>query len=63
MCGISGCVNNKSAMIAVKRSLNKLQNRGYDSAGICTFKKNKWYIKKYVSDSKKMRLNPLILIP
>lgn len=53
MCGISGCVNNKSAMVAVKRSLNKLQNRGYDSAGICTFKKNKWYIKKYVSDSKK----------
>ena len=37
MCGISGClVTNGSAMAAVVRALNKLQNRGYDSAGIST---------------------------
>lgn len=36
MCGISGClVTNPIAMAAVVRALNKLQNRGYDSAGIC----------------------------
>ena len=50
MCGISGCVNKKTAMVSAVNALNKLQNRGYDSAGICTVKKNKLLIKKYVSD-------------
>lgn len=50
MCGISGCVNRKFAMAAIIRALNKLQNRGYDSAGICTIKNDKLCIKKYVSD-------------
>ncbi len=49
MCGISGCLNNKTAMMAVVRALNKLQNRGYDSAGICTIIDGKLVIKKNVS--------------
>lgn len=50
MCGISGCVSKKSAMGSVMRALNKLQNRGYDSAGICTILDKQLAIKKYVSD-------------
>ena len=37
MCGIVGCLNLQGkAMTSVVSALNKLQNRGYDSAGICT---------------------------
>jgi glucosamine--fructose-6-phosphate aminotransferase (isomerizing) len=51
MCGISGCLNkNKKAMVAVVQALNKLQNRGYDSAGICTIINNKLVIKKNISE-------------
>lgn len=50
MCGISGCiVNDGTAMCSVMNSLSKLQNRGYDSAGICTIINNKLVIKKSVS--------------
>ena len=53
MCGISGClVQNGSAMVSVIDALNKLQNRGYDSAGICTILDNELVIKKYVSGPK-----------
>lgn len=52
MCGISGClVDNKSAMKAVVYALNKLQNRGYDSAGICTYVNDKLTISKYISNA------------
>jgi len=51
MCGISGCfVKNGMAMSAVMNALNKLQNRGYDSAGICSIVDNKLLIKKSVSN-------------
>ncbi|XWV24501.1 glucosamine-fructose-6-phosphate aminotransferase [Tupanvirus deep ocean] len=50
MCGISGCiVRDNSAMVAVVGALNKLQNRGYDSAGICTIINNGLVIKKNIS--------------
>lgn len=50
MCGISGCLNkNCKAMVAVVQALNKLQNRGYDSAGICTIIDGQLIIKKNVS--------------
>ncbi|ANB50839.1 hypothetical protein [Powai lake megavirus] len=51
MCGISGCItNNESAMISVMNALAKLQNRGYDSAGICTIINNSLRIHKSVSN-------------
>ena len=50
MCGISGCLDsNNSAMEIVINALNKLQNRGYDSAGICTIDNNHFAIKKNIS--------------
>lgn len=49
MCGISGCVNIGTSMQCVTRALNKLQNRGYDSAGICTLINGEIMIKKYIS--------------
>lgn len=49
MCGISGCLTKNTAMLAVMRALNNLQNRGYDSAGICTIINNGLVIKKSVS--------------
>ena len=49
MCGISGCLDsNNSAMEIVINALNKLQNRGYDSAGICTIDNNHFAIKKNI---------------
>lgn len=49
MCGISGCINKDQAIKSVIRALNKLQNRGYDSAGVSTLLGNKLVVKKYVS--------------
>ena len=42
---------NNSAMIAVMQALHKLQNRGYDSAGICTIVNNELILKKNISKS------------
>ncbi|AKI80355.1 putative glucosamine--fructose-6-phosphate aminotransferase [Niemeyer virus] len=52
MCGISACLNhtNNSAMTSVVNALTKLQNRGYDSAGICTTSNGKFNFVKSVSD-------------
>lgn len=49
MCGISGCINKDNSMQCVIRALNKLQNRGYDSAGISTIVDDKIIIRKYIS--------------
>ena len=49
MCGISGCLTKNNAMTSIIRALNKLQNRGYDSAGICSVVNNKMIIKKSIS--------------
>lgn len=37
MCGIAACLNvNGKSMVSVVKALQSLQNRGYDSVGICT---------------------------
>lgn len=60
MCGISGCLNNhQDAMINVMSALNKLQNRGYDSAGICTINDNELVICKNVSTSNENAMQKL----
>ena len=51
MCGISGCISKQpEAKICVIKSINRLQNRGYDSSGIAVSTPNKIFIKKYISD-------------
>lgn len=52
MCGISGIINKNNGIKSVISSLNKLQNRGYDSAGICTIVNGNILVDKYVSDEK-----------
>lgn len=60
MCGISGCLNNQqNAMINVVSALNKLQNRGYDSAGICTIVNNELTMCKNVSSSNENAMQKL----
>jgi glutamine---fructose-6-phosphate transaminase (isomerizing) len=69
MCGISGCiVNDNSAMIAIIQALNKLQNRGYDSAGICTIINNNLILKKNISKPgesavENINSDPLAMLP
>lgn len=50
MCGISGCINDDSIKSVVK-ALNKLQNRGYDSAGISSIIDGSIVIRKYISNA------------
>ena len=50
MCGISGYLSrNHNAIEGVIRILSRLQNRGYDSAGIASIDTNKLFINKYIS--------------
>ena len=55
MCGIcASMVDNGSALQSVKRGLKKLQNRGYDSIGVCILKNDSGdsaIIKKFISDT------------
>ena len=39
MCGIVGITSNKQVISPIINSLNKLEYRGYDSAGIATLNK------------------------
>lgn len=60
MCGISGCVSNNSNTIeSVISSLNKLQNRGYDSTGIAYITDNDIIINKYITNSDNSAINHL----
>ena len=59
MCGITGivtCLLNTHELLMY--GLKQLQNRGYDSAGICTLNDNKLTINKYASNEE----NALILL-
>src|SRR5210317_689079 len=49
MCGIIGYLGNKNCIEYLLSGLQKLQNRGYDSAGISIINNNNLYIKKYAS--------------
>lgn len=63
MCGIFGIVlNNKNDYIydLIINGLIQLQNRGYDSAGICVIKNNKFEINKCASTNKQNALDKLI---
>lgn len=53
MCGISACLNvsDNTSITSVTNALTKLQNRGYDSAGICAISENKFVFKKSVSQN------------
>lgn len=53
MCGIIGCIqqNNTNTIQTIIDGLSKLQNRGYDSAGLAYVNNNfSLHIKKFVSD-------------
>ena len=52
MCGIFGLITtlkNKNIYEIIINGLIQLQNRGYDSSGICVIKNNDFEINKYAS--------------
>ena len=53
MCGIFGIMllNYDNVFELIINGLTQLQNRGYDSAGICVYKNNKFNVFKYASTS------------
>jgi len=59
MCGISGCISHTNSVKSVINSLNKLQNRGYDSVGIAYVENDNIIIKKYVTDFNNSGINLL----
>lgn len=64
MCGITGCIDNScAAMESVIKGLVRLQNRGYDSAGVCTIQNNNLAISKYISVNNKSAIKCLLQEP
>lgn len=59
MCGIIGILSNQQCVEILLDGLTRLQNRGYDSAGICSIMDDKFLIHKYASTDK---TNALILL-
>lgn len=52
MCGITGIINNDECIDYLLHGLKQLQNRGYDSAGICTINNNcEFIIRKHASEN------------
>jgi glucosamine--fructose-6-phosphate aminotransferase (isomerizing) len=64
MCGIFGIVLNKTENINIYNlvidGLLQLQNRGYDSAGICLIKNDQFEVNKYASTNKINALDKLV---
>ena len=58
MCGITACLGIDSFNFCLK-SLIQLQNRGYDSAGICSILNYKFLNHKFASTEKYSSLNKL----
>lgn len=60
MCGISGCIEyNNDALSAVMRALNKLQNRGYDSAGVCSLTNGNFLMERHVTHDNSTAMSKL----
>ena len=63
MCGIFGIVlnnNNENIYNLIINGLIQLQNRGYDSAGVCLIKNNKFEVNKCASTNKVNALDKLM---
>lgn len=54
MCGIIGYIG-KDVEKNLIEGLEKLEYRGYDSAGLCTLRNNDFYVEKSVGDVKKLK--------
>jgi len=65
MCGIFGILTNYQNLDlyqTIVNSLIQLQNRGYDSSGICLLNNNDFYIQKYASTNEKSSIDKLLQI-
>ena len=62
MCGIFGILllRNDNVMDIIIKGLIQLQNRGYDSAGLCVYKNNKLNVHKYASTSEISAIDKLL---
>ena len=60
MCGITSCIGKEAYQFCLK-SLLQLQNRGYDSAGICSLIEQHFLNTKYATTSKVNSLKKLEL--
>jgi len=49
MCGICAYLGKKKAFGILFHGLQILQNRGYDSAGICTINENEFILSKFAT--------------
>ena len=59
MCGICAYIGNKIAFCILYQGLQILQNRGYDSAGICTIYENDFVLSKFATALEKSALKQL----
>jgi glucosamine--fructose-6-phosphate aminotransferase (isomerizing) len=61
MCGIFGIMllNYDNIIDLVIKGLTQLQNRGYDSAGVCLYKNEKFNVYKYASTSEASAIDKL----
>jgi glucosamine--fructose-6-phosphate aminotransferase (isomerizing) len=61
MCGIFGIIllNYDNVFNLLIKGLTQLQNRGYDSAGVCVYKNNKFNVYKYASTNKESAIDKL----
>ncbi len=59
MCGICAYIGTKMAFGILYQGLQILQNRGYDSAGICTILENEFILSKYATSPENSALNVL----
>ena len=56
MCGIIASIGNDNSFFHCLCGLKQLQNRGYDSAGICSMIDNQFITTKYASTDKESAL-------
>ena len=59
MCGITAYLGNKNCFSFIYNGLKQLQNRGYDSSGICSIQNNKFVNIKYASTNTNNALSML----